>query len=306
MLISVVIPTCNRPELAERCLECLRPEFQGMSPADFEVIVTDDGGDDRTREMILRRGFTARWIRGPRRGPAANRNNGAREAAGDWIAFIDDDCLAGAGWLRTIRAAALEDAVDVVEGRTTIPDKVDHPFRQGVENLRGDVYWSCNLAVRREVFNRLGGFDEDFLEAGGEDMEFGFRLRSRCAGRLRYVPEALVLHPVRVITWKGLIWRTKLIRWMSLYYLKTGGGLPLDAPALRVVFDLLTGAVMTALRTTWHYFRDFDPSEWKTKTFWHAWSLLTLPVMLPYRIVWEFRFRRQMRSGALKPSLGGS
>jgi GT2 family glycosyltransferase len=295
MLISVVMPTCNRPELAVRCLASLRAETQGFDPSEYEIIVTDDGADERTRDMIGREGFAARWVRGPRRGPAANRNNGAREAKGDWIAFIDDDCLADAAWLRTMARVAREGGVDVIEGGTTIPDKVDHPFRQGVENLRGDVYWSCNLAVRREVFQKLGGFDEDFLEAGGEDMEFGFRLRTRLAGRLRFVPEVSVYHPVRVITWKGLIWRTRLIRWMSLYYLKTGEGLPLGVSGARVVMDLVTGSIMNSLRTTWHYFRDFDRTEWKTRTFWQFWNLATLPVTLPYRLVWEFRFRRLMR-----------
>jgi GT2 family glycosyltransferase len=273
----------------------LTPEFQGLGRDDFEVIVSDDGRDERTRMMIADRKGCARWNRGPRRGPAANRNHGARLASGEWIAFVDDDCQAGSGWLRAIRAAASRGDADVIEGMTTIPDKVDHPFRQGVENVTGDQYWSCNLAVRRDLFQRMGGFDEDFLEAGGEDMEFAWRLRARPDIRRRFVPEALVYHPVRSLSWKGVVWRTKLIRWMSVYRLKTGTGLPLNAPPARVALDLLAGAVAGALRSAWRYARDFERSEWKTRTFWLLWNLLTLPLVLPYQLVWELRFRRQLR-----------
>jgi len=256
--------------------------------------------------MIESRGFSATWTRGPKRGPAANRNNGAKLAKGDWLAFIDDDCVADAGWLGAIRAAATRGDADVVEGRTTIPDKVDHPFRQGVENLTGDLYWSCNLAIRRDLFLEMGGFDEDFLEAGGEDMEFARRLRARAEIRKRFAPEAHVLHPVRVITWKGLVWRTRLVRWMSLYHLKTGESAPLDASGARVVWQMARDTAMNSLRTTWRCVRDLPRDEWKTRLFWQAWNLATIPVLFPYRVLWEFRFRRLMRERVAAAAAAGA
>src|SRR5439155_4504610 len=109
--------------------------------------------------------------------PAANRNHGAKHARGEWLAFVDDDCLPDKGWLEAIAEAALKPTSEVIEGKTVIPDKVDNPFRQGVENLSGGNFWSCNLAIRRAAFWQIGAFDEDFLEAGGEDMELAFRIR---------------------------------------------------------------------------------------------------------------------------------
>ena len=50
--------------------------------------------------------------------------------------------------------------------------RTDHPLEEIVENVTGDLLWSCNLAIRHDLFERLGGFNEDFLEAGGEDVEF--------------------------------------------------------------------------------------------------------------------------------------
>ena len=85
----------------------------------------------------------------------------ARLATGEWVAFIDDDCVADAGWLRALLALASRADLDVIEGRTEMPVEVEHPFTHGVENRAGGVFWSCNLAVRRERFLALGGFDED-------------------------------------------------------------------------------------------------------------------------------------------------
>jgi glycosyltransferase involved in cell wall biosynthesis len=191
MLISVVIPTCNRNDLLAKCLDCLAPgrqgggeiaglksEFCSPPPAfTYEVIVTDDGSKTTAQELIQSSYPWAVWVRGPRTGPAANRNNGAKNAKGEWLIFLDDDCLPDPFWLDAIWTPASKRILDVIEGKTVTPDKVDNPFRQGVENLTGDNYWSCNLAIRRETFFSIGAFDEDFLEAGGEDMELAFRIR---------------------------------------------------------------------------------------------------------------------------------
>ena len=92
-LFSVVIPTCHRNDALAACLERLAPGKQSLAAASYEVIVTDDGSR-ATSEAMLREKFPwAKWMAGPRRGPAANRNHGAKHANGNWIAFADDDCL---------------------------------------------------------------------------------------------------------------------------------------------------------------------------------------------------------------------
>src|ERR1700743_99135 len=91
LLISVIIPTCHRNQDLGRCLGALRPDSQ-KSPFSYEVIVADDGSKSTAEELIRAEYAWARWVAGPRRGPAANRNAGARNARGAWVLFLDDDC----------------------------------------------------------------------------------------------------------------------------------------------------------------------------------------------------------------------
>ena len=289
MLITVVIPTFQRPDMLARCLECIG--LQTLSKQEFEVIVTDDGSDPATREMILQKFPWIRWTQGPKRGPAANRNHGASQGEGEWIAFVDDDCEPAAGWLNAI---ASQRDVEVIEGKTVCPSERDTPFEERVENLRGGVFWTCNLAIRRFVFDRLGGFDEDFLEPGGEDMEFAWRIAKNKL-HTRFLPGALVVHPARRLTWKKLWWRTWLIRWMSLYRLKTGQSAPADASWFNALVALVKQEVADLLRTSLHFFVKFDRRCWRTALFQQAWKWFTFPLVVPYLIVWEMRFRKALR-----------
>jgi glycosyltransferase involved in cell wall biosynthesis len=104
MLFSVVIPTRHRNDLLAKCLDRLAPGNQTTS-ATYEVIVTDDGADSTAEAMIQQQYAWAKWVAGPRQGPAANRNNGASYAQGDWLVFTDDDCLPEPNWLETYAEA---------------------------------------------------------------------------------------------------------------------------------------------------------------------------------------------------------
>ncbi len=151
---SVVIPTCGRDDLLSRCLASLAPGVQRADTATYEVIITDDGRGKTTEAMVRAQFPWAQWVQGPARGPAANRNSGARQARADWICFIDDDCVASPEWLAAFLPDAGDASLDVMEGRTTVPDKTDTPFQHAAFNEKGGAYWSCNLAIRRERFPR--------------------------------------------------------------------------------------------------------------------------------------------------------
>lgn len=275
MKFSVVIPTCHRPALLAGCIRAL-------SKDEAEVIVSDDSHDEETRTLLEREFPSVRWLPGPRLGPAANRNCGARAATGDWLAFLDDDCEPQPGWLAALAQASRE--ADVVEGRTLAPGASDSPFEEHVENLHGGVLWSCNLAVRRADFERLGGFDEDFFEAGGEDMEFAWRV-ARAGLRVRFAPEALVHHPPRHIGWSGLWRRTWMIRWMSLYRLKTGQA--------RTLPRALLDEYILLLRVTVQLITKRDPRWPRRQYFAVAWRWFTFPYVLPYVLYWDWRFAQR-------------
>jgi GT2 family glycosyltransferase len=197
MLFSIIIPTCHRNDLLAVCLERVAASVQRIGTDRCEIIVTDDGSAS-TAEAMLRQRFPAvRWVAGPRRGPAANRNHGARAAVGEWLVFTDDDCLPDPGWLPAyLTVAGAAPALQVMEGRTWADRPQTHPLEISPVNHAGGNLWSCNFAIRRECFLALGGFDERFPYAAMEDMELNARLQKRGINP-RFVADASVLHPWR-------------------------------------------------------------------------------------------------------------
>ncbi len=294
--ISIIIPTKDRPQLLAACLDRLAPGAQTLAADQYEVIVSDDSPHGSAQKLIEERYRWVRWVKGPGRGPAANRNSGARYASGEYLAFVDDDCLPEPGWLEAILTAATGGKLDVIEGKTVMPDKVDSPFWFAVENLTGGLYWSCNLAVRQEVFEQLGGFDEDFLEPGGEDMELAWRI-TRGNLTAAFLSSAVVLHPARRVTWSALWWRTFLIRWTILYEHKTGQAVPVGDSWLVAVAVLVWRRTINLVRTTAHLVTRFDASCWRTRLFYKLWDWLTFPLVLPYLMYWELRFRSYLSGG---------
>ena len=191
---SVVIPTRDRPHALRECLRRLSPGAQTLDAARYEVVVSDDG-DFAATAALLRAEFPwTHHLRGPRRGPAANRNAGARAARGAWLVFADDDVVPSSGWLAAY--AAVADGAQVLEGRTTCEAGLPSPRFHAPENNAGGALWSCNFAIDRALFGALGGFDEGFAFAHMEDADLRERLRA--AGKtLTWVSEARVDHPPR-------------------------------------------------------------------------------------------------------------
>lgn len=198
MNFSVIIPAHRRPELLAECLAALAPEVHTFPSGDYEVIVSDDSPAEESLEPMIQQQFPwARWIQGPRRGPAANRNYGAAHALGKWVAFVDDDCLPDRQLLNSYFAAQIENpGARVFEGRTY----ADRPQRSLAEcaplNDHGGYLWACNFVIERALFDRIGGFDERFLFAAMEDVELRQRLHDLAYTPV-FVPEAAVCHPWR-------------------------------------------------------------------------------------------------------------
>jgi GT2 family glycosyltransferase len=291
-LLSVIIPTFHRNDALALCLTRLAPGAQTLDPGSYEVIVSD-AGTRSTAEMTLRQQFPwARWSPAPGCGPGVNRNLGARQARGDWVVFVDDDCLPEPGWLQAIADSAQTNSVDVIEGKTAVPDERDNPLYYAPYNPTGGLLWSCNLAVRRKVFEQMGGFDEDLIEQC-EDMEFAHRV---VQARLRtlFRPDALVWHPMRRHGWRGIIRQTLKTRWHLLYALKTRTSAPPGANAVFALARLAATQFLNLLRTTWHLLSRHDAAHWKSKWFWQIWSWLTFPLLLPYLMIWEMRFRSRL------------
>lgn len=204
-LFSVIIPTYHRNDLLAKCLDCLAPGIQTLPAKQYEVIVTDDGFKTTAEEMIREHYPWAKWVAGPRRGPAANRNNGSKYAQLGWLAFTDDDCLPDPQWIEAYAKVIVDEPSYLVfEGRTY----VDRPKQSLAEaapiNESGGHLWSCNFAIQKQLFESLTGFDERFPYAAMEDVDLKLRL-SKIGHKSSFVEAASVCHPWRTIGgWKQI------------------------------------------------------------------------------------------------------
>jgi GT2 family glycosyltransferase len=269
-MISVIIPTCDRTGSLAECLENLNEAA--------EIIVSDDGRTFDTRQLVEHRFPKVRWLQGPRRGPAANRNHGSHYATGDWLAFVDDDCIPDRRWLDEI--AEIIPTADVIEGKTVCPVKTNHPLEEVVENTTGNLLWSCNLAIRRDLFEKLGGFDEDFLEAGGEDLALAFRIKEMKL-TVRFAPNAMVYHPARRLSVVKLIYRVFQSRWHLLYRLKVSD---VGCATFHEILDLLRVTKRTVLR----------PERRRQLLIRLILQWILLPIWVPYLIYCELMFRKRL------------
>lgn len=202
---SIVIPSRDRPRRLRSCLDAVsRIAFPRER---FETIVVDDGG----RQSLDSGGWDAaarseaQVVRQPHAGPGAARNRGAAEARGEVLVFLDDDCAPVPEWLQALDRALAASPGAGVGGRTVnaLPENpwstasqtlIDYLYHYYNTGFRPDpMFTTSNLALPRTEFERVGGFDERFARAGGEDREICLRW-VRAGGRLVYAPDAVVLH----------------------------------------------------------------------------------------------------------------
>lgn len=204
MKLSLVVPTHGRRDLLERTLASLARQ-EGAPP--FEVLVIDDGADPGLGDFVAGLGLAldARVLHHEvNRGRSAARNTGIAAATGDVIVFLDGDMEVVPGFVAA--HAALHGAPDtVVLGnivtaaeipRTSFVEYIDS---RGVHKV-GDsddipirYFMTGNSSVAAVLLERVGGFDEEFDEYGGEDTEMGYRL-GRAGGRFRHAAAAVSHH----------------------------------------------------------------------------------------------------------------
>lgn len=223
MSVAVVVPTHDRAGRLARLVAAL--EAQETSRP-FTVVIVDDGSQDGTWALLERLASSARVPLLPRRiengrGPAAARNLGWRATDAEVVAFTDDDCVPTPGWLEALAAAA--DRAGMAQG-TTLPDPAQAstrgPFSRTLEVTEESGYYqTCNMAYRRDVLERLSGFDERFRHPTGEDTDLAWRAIED-GTRAEFVPHAVVHHDVRPSSfvshvrdtrrWEGVVLATRL------------------------------------------------------------------------------------------------
>ncbi len=212
--VSVIIPAHGRPAATRACVESLLA--LDYPTERLEIIVVDDASQPPLAPFLAN--LPVRLLRQEQNiGQSAARNLAATTASGEVVAFIDNDCIAEAGWLKAL-LPYLEDAtIGIVGGRVLAPPPTGHGQVAAFEAVRSPLDMgaaggevgaqhvvmylpTCNMLVRRDVMLRHG-FDAAMLL--GEDVDFTWRAR-RDGWRAWYVPEGRIIHHHRVRLWSFL------------------------------------------------------------------------------------------------------
>jgi O-antigen biosynthesis protein len=196
--VSVVVCSYN----AERTMEACLASLEKLHYPDYEVVVVNDGSTDRTLEIAQRFPY-CRIISQENKGLSVARNVGAEAATGEIVAYTDSDCVADPDWL-TYLVAKMEAAQLVACGGPNFPPPEDSLVPAAVAVSPGgpthvllsdDVaehIAGCNMAFRRDVLLRLGGFDPVY-RAAGDDVDICWRFQDE-GYTIGFSPAAVVWH----------------------------------------------------------------------------------------------------------------
>ncbi len=270
----------NRKDLLRACLASLARQ----SDVIFETIVVDNGSSDGSA-AVAEREFGLQVIRNAEnRGFCAANNQGIAAARGEFIALLNNDAEAEPGWLAALhRACSSRPDIGMAASKVLVwedPRRIDKAghliFPDGQNRGRGsgaldagqfdheeEVLWpdGCAAMYRKEMLDRIGGFDEDFF-AYADDAELG--LRGRIAGwKCVYAPDAVVRHHrgatmgkdsaprLRLIERNRVLLAVKLFPWSLLWLNPFYFALRLAAGALMAGRNAGDTAHFPGLRGKW-------------------------------------------------------
>jgi len=209
--VSIIIVNWNGRQHLEACLSAVAAQ-QGVA---FETILVDNGSTDGSVEFVRDRFPWVRLVTLPEnRGFAGGNNAGVREARGEYVALLNNDTAADPTWLRALKAgvdqpggyALTTSCIVYMDDPARIDSAGDGLLRWGgpFKHYHGapvqlasdsrEVFAACGCAclMPRQVFEELGGFDEDFF-VSNEDVDLSYRARLR-GYKVRYVADAVVRH----------------------------------------------------------------------------------------------------------------
>lgn len=193
--VSIVVPVYNRADMLADVITAL---LQQTHPS--EIVVVDDGSTDNTADVA--KAYPVRYVHQENRGPAAARNKGFQMSTGQVVAFTDSDCIARPDWIEKLLEGFAHDDNGVVAGSYDIANPVRLLPRLIHEEIKGRhaefkthirAFGAYNVAVKRNVFEDVGGFDESYRTASGEDNDLSYRILAS-GHQILFKPDALVFH----------------------------------------------------------------------------------------------------------------
>jgi GT2 family glycosyltransferase/Tfp pilus assembly protein PilF len=212
-LISIIILCYNKAEYTEKCLASL---FQHDEMVPYEVIVLDNASVDDSPFLLETYSRRITFVRSDiNLGFVIGNNEAARHAQGDYLLFLNNDTVVTKGWLAELYACfqlypdtgaagamllypdgRLQEAGGIIfqdgtgwnYGRNASPSASSFQFTREVDYCSGAA-----LMVRRDLYEKIGGFDRRFAPAYYEDTDLCFSIR-KLGYRVRYCPHARVFH----------------------------------------------------------------------------------------------------------------
>jgi GT2 family glycosyltransferase len=222
MKLSIIVPAYNAGNHIRSLLESFADQ---TSTVDSEIILVDDCSQDNTPDIINE--YNCRLLQlTENHGPAYCRNFGAQQARGDVLVFTDSDCRLAPDWLENIKRYFSRGDIDAIMGKLQLlpsnylGDSISALGFPAGGAIGFENIWkvdpngitrslsSCNCAIRTDVFRQVGGFDENFPYAGGEDSFLAYQL-GQANYKIKYCPDVVVDHTARKSFFGFLKWQFK-------------------------------------------------------------------------------------------------
>lgn len=225
MLISVIIPSYNSEKTIQKTVLAIKNQ-QGLDIPP-EIIVVDDGSKDKSLNL-LNKIDGIRVITQNNSGPATARNKGAKIAKGDILVFTDSDTVPHYDWLKklvepfysTTNIVATTGTYSIENKESKLAQLIQSEIEYKHSNYKDFVAFggSYNFAIKKDLFEEIGGFNEEYRYASGEDVDICYKILNK-GYKIRFVKDAVVghFHPEKL--YKYLITQLKHGFWRAkLYY----------------------------------------------------------------------------------------
>jgi GT2 family glycosyltransferase len=276
---SIIIPNLNTPSI-DKAIKSL--EDQRFDHERFEVIVVGMDKYGLVRESPLVHFDRSEYPLSP----AQARNRGAKQAAAEVLIFMDADCIANPDLLNVYEGRLKSMEIIVVGGGVkfsthnywTLADNLSmfHDYLACMPAALKPQLPSLNLAVRKDIFLSLGGFDERYPYPAGEDSDLTIRLKQKGV-QLYFEPKAVIYHnPHRNSLsdlWKHAYYQGMYSTKVDPRYMKDEG-LP---GIFRNSLVLILGSPLLAVATTFKIFATLP----QVRPFWY-----TFPAILLAKFAW--------------------
>ncbi len=210
---TIIVPTFNRAdEINELCVSL---NNQTLEKDKFDVIIVDDGSTDNTEEIVSnfinKTKLRINFIKQDHKGPGEARNLGMKNTKGEYVIFIDSDCIADKDWLNAydraidkIKPAGFGGPDKVLSSFSAVQKAIDYSMTSFITTggIRGhskkklSKYYprSFNMGVRKDIIEKIGGMGK---LRHGQDIEFSHRIIKTGEPVIK-VADAVVYHKRRI------------------------------------------------------------------------------------------------------------